>query len=63
MIRGKDHNKLWGTGPGRIYWWQAPVSPARSASVGRDMLIALIVWAVFFIIFWTVVDLLLAATG
>lgn len=58
-----SQDQLWGTGPRRLYWWHLPVSPDQSASLGRDMIVALIVWIVLLLAFLAIIDVVLAATG
>ncbi len=33
-----------GTSPRVVYWWTLPVQPEKSATLGRDLLVNIIVW-------------------
>lgn len=60
MAHQASRDELWGTDSRRVYWWHLPVRPDKTASLGRDMIMALIIWVVLFFAVMAVANLLLA---
>ena len=63
MQRRASCEDLWGTGSRRLYWWHLPVKPGKTASLGRDLLVNLIVWMASVLVVLLVIDRFLAASG
>ena len=61
MTQEAHQQQLWGSGPRRLYWWHLPVRPDKTASLGRDMIVALFVWVVAILALVTLIDVFLVA--
>ncbi|MGI9605478.1 MAG: hypothetical protein ACR2P0_05005 [Acidimicrobiales bacterium] len=64
---GRAHNpaddSLWGTSSEHAFWWRPPVDSDRSATVGRSMMLTIVVWFILVAVLMSVIGLAFAISG